>query len=75
MEILQSDWIRNFFINSISNPYPKIKNCGLRYPIQIRNCPLNCTWAKIFGSVYFATWGKVLAILSFVRQNWLKWSC
>jgi len=24
MEILQSDWIRNFFINSISNPYPKI---------------------------------------------------
>jgi len=24
MEILQSDSIRNFFINSISNPYPKI---------------------------------------------------
>jgi len=23
MEILQSDWIRYFFINSISNPYPK----------------------------------------------------
>jgi len=24
MESLQSDWIRNFFLNSISNPYPKI---------------------------------------------------
>jgi len=25
IEILQSDWIRNFFTNSISNPYPKFK--------------------------------------------------
>jgi len=24
MEISQSDWMQNFFINSISNPYPKI---------------------------------------------------
>jgi len=24
MEISQSDWIRNFFVNSMSNPYPKI---------------------------------------------------
>jgi len=31
------DPIRNFFMNSISNPYPKIKNHGLRYPIHIRN--------------------------------------
>jgi len=43
MEILQSDWIRNFFRNSISNPYLKIRNCGLRYPIQIWNRPLSCT--------------------------------
>jgi len=25
MEILQSEWIKNFFINSISNPYQKFK--------------------------------------------------
>jgi len=47
-----------FFMNSISNPYLQIWNCGLRYPIQIRNRPLSCTWAKIFGSVYFAVWGR-----------------
>ena len=58
MEILQSDWIRNFFINSISNPYPKIYNYGLQYPIQIRNRPLSCTLTKIFDNVYFASWGK-----------------
>jgi len=46
------DPIRNFFIKSISNPYPKVKNCGLRYPIQIRNHSLSCTIAYIFGSVY-----------------------
>jgi len=59
MEILQSDWIPNFFINSIYNPYPKIKNYGLRYPIQIWNRPLSGTLSKIFGSVNLAfsqTW-------------------
>jgi len=71
---LQSDWIQNFFINSVSNPYPKIWNYGLWYPIQIRNHPLSCTLAKIFGSVYFASWGKVVVILPLVRHDWLKWS-
>ena len=54
MEILQSVWMRNLFINSISKPYPTIKNYGLQYPIQIQNYPLSCTLAKIFGKVYFA---------------------
>jgi len=64
-KILQSDWIGNFFINSISNPYPKIKNCWIWYPTQIRNYPLSCTSAKIFGSVYFSSWGKSCGYFAF----------
>ena len=49
---------RYFFINSMSNPYPKILNYGLWYPMQIRNRSINCTSANIIGIVYFASWGK-----------------
>ena len=49
------DQIRNFFMNSISNWYPKIKNYGLWHPIQIRN-----TLANICRSVYFASRGKAV---------------
>jgi len=45
-------------MNSKSNPYPKMKNYGLRYPIQIRKRSLSYTLAYIFGSVYFASCGK-----------------
>jgi len=67
MEILQLDWIWNFFINSTSNLYPKIKNCGFQY--QIRNRSLSCTWAKIFGSVYFAAWKKSSAYFAFSQTE------
>jgi len=53
------DPIRNFFIKSISNPYPRVKNSWLRYPIQIRNRSLSCTIAYIFGSVYFVSRQKL----------------
>ena len=56
------DPIRDFFINSTCNPYPKVKNYGLRYPIQIRNCSLSCTLACIFSIVYFASSGKSWAV-------------
>ena len=81
MEILQSDWIRKFLINSISNPYLKIFNYGLRYPIQIRNSPLSCTLAKIFGNVYFSSWEKGFGYFTFSQtrlaemstdQDWAK---
>jgi len=64
-------------MKSISNPYPKIKNYGLRYPIQIRNRSLSYTLANKIGSVYFASWGKswAVAILPLGRNYYLKWSC
>jgi len=60
MEILQSDWIRIFS----------------QTPYSIRNRPISCTWAKIFGSVNFAAWGKSYdGYFVFVWQNCLRWSC
>jgi len=50
-------------MNSISNPYPKIKNYGLRYPTEIRNRSLDCTLVNIFSSVYFASVVAMGAIL------------
>ena len=37
------DPIRNFFMNSISKPYPNSNNFGLRYPSRIRDNSLICT--------------------------------
>jgi len=46
-------------MNSISKPYPKSKNDGLRYPIRIRDHSLSCTLAYRIGSVYFASRGEI----------------
>ena len=73
-KVCNPDPIRNFFIKSISNPYPKVKNCGLRYPIQILNCSLSCTIAYIFGSVYFA-WKEKAGLWLFCRKSYtVGWS-
>ena len=37
--------------------------------IQIRSRPLSCTLAKIFGSVYFASWGKSYGCLAFSQTR------
>ena len=60
----------------VSNSYPKIKNHGLRYPIQIRNRSLSYTLANVFGSVYFASSNKSYGYFA-VSQTlyFLKWSC
>jgi len=62
-------------MKAMSNPYPKIKNYGLWYPIQIRNRSLSYTLTNIFGSVYFASWGKswAVAILPLVK-HYIIWS-
>jgi len=68
------DPIRNFFINSISNPYSQIENYGPRY--LIRNRSLSYTLANIFGSLYFASWGKSSGYFAISETlHSLKWSC
>jgi len=64
--LIQSE---NFFMNSIPHPYPKIKNFGLRYPIQIRNRSLSCTLAYIFGCFYFASLGKICGYSAFCQMR------
>jgi len=72
-KLCNPDPIRNFFMNSMSKPYPKSKNYRLRYPI--RNHSLSCKLAYKFSRVLLPQEVKAVVILPFVRYDWLKWSC
>jgi len=37
--------------------------------IQIRNRPLSCKLAKIFGTVYFASWGRSCDYFAFSQTR------
>ena len=60
-------------VTVLATSLPRTRSAG-RYPIQNRNRPLSCTGVKIFGSVYFASWGNSTAgaLLPLEKHNCLK---
>jgi len=74
LEILQLDWIQNFFINSTSNPYPEFRIMDFNMQSKSKTAH-SVAHLPIYLVVFILPHeAKVAAILPLVRHDWLKWS-